>query len=166
MTRKSRRLWILVACGIGFGSATALTLSAFSSNLVFFVSPSQLAQQPVNGRMVRLGGLVQQGSVHHATIDGQPTATFDVTDGKTAVKVSYVGILPGLFREGQGVVVMGTVEPGGAFHATEVLAKHDQNYMPKSVEEALKRSGRWNPSAGEPPPAATWDTMSVKHVGG
>ena len=166
MTRKSRRLWILVACGIGFGSATALTLSAFSSSLVFFVSPTNLAKQPINGRMVRLGGLVAQGSVHHAMIDGQPTATFDVTDGKNEVKVSYVGILPGLFRQGQGVVVMGTILPNRTFHATEVLAKHDQNYMPKDVEEALKKSGRWNPNAGEPPPAATWDTMSVKNAGG
>jgi cytochrome c-type biogenesis protein CcmE len=166
MTRKSRRLWILVACGIGVGSATALSLSAFSSSLVFFVSPTQMRTEPINGRIVRLGGLVQQGSVHHGMVDGKPTATFDVTDGSHAVKVNYVGILPGLFREGQGVVVMGTILPNRTFDATEVLAKHDQNYMPKSVEEALKKSGRWNPNAGEPPPAATWDTMSVKHAGG
>jgi cytochrome c-type biogenesis protein CcmE len=99
-------------------------------------------------------------------VDGKPTATFAVTDGKDQVKVSYVGILPDLFREGQGVVVMGTVEPGGTFMASEVLAKHDANYMPKNVEEALKKSGRWNPDSGEPPPAATWDTMSVKHAAG
>jgi cytochrome c-type biogenesis protein CcmE len=166
MTRKRRRLWILVACGIGFGSATALTLSAFSSNLVYFVSPSDLAKQPMNGRTVRLGGLVAQGSVHRVTVDGKPTATFNVTDGKDAVKVSYVGILPDLFREGQGVVVLGTLQTGGTFRASEVLAKHDENYMPKEVEEALKKSGRWNPNSGEPPPAATWDTMSVKHAGG
>ncbi|HUB47032.1 MAG TPA: cytochrome c maturation protein CcmE [Acetobacteraceae bacterium] len=166
MTRKRRRLWILVACGIGVGSATALTLSAFSSNLVFFVSPSQLAHEMPNGRMVRLGGLVAQGSVHRATVDGKPIATFAVTDGKDAIKVSYVGILPDLFREGQGVVVEGVLQPGGTFHASDVLAKHDENYMPKEVEEALKKSGHWNPNSGEPPPAATWDTLSVKRAGG
>jgi len=166
VTRKRRRLWILVACGIGVGSASALTLSAFSSNLVFFVSPTQLAQQAPNGRMVRLGGLVAQGSVHRATVDGNPTATFAVTDGAHSIKVTYVGILPDLFREGQGVVVEGVLQSGGMFHASDVLAKHDENYMPKDVEEALKKSGHWNPSSGEPPSAATWDTMSVKRAGG
>lgn len=166
MTRKRRRLWILVACGIGFGSATALTLSAFSSNLVFFVSPSDLAKQPENGRTVRLGGLVAQGSVHRETVDGHPVATFSVTDGNAAVKVSYAGILPDLFREGQGVVVLGTLQPGGGFRASEVLAKHDENYMPKEVAEALKKSGHWNPDAGPPPPASTWDTLAVKRAGG
>ncbi|HUN41308.1 MAG TPA: cytochrome c maturation protein CcmE [Acetobacteraceae bacterium] len=166
MTRKRRRLWILVACGIGVGSASALALSALSSNLVFFVSPSQLAHDPPNGRLVRLGGLVQQGSVQRSTVDGKPTATFAVTDGKDAIKVTYVGILPDLFRQGQGVVVEGVLQPDGVFHASDVLAKHDANYMPKDVEEALKKSGRWNPNAGEPPPAATWDTMSVKRAGG
>ena len=166
MTRKRRRLWILVACGIGFGSATALALSALGSNLVFFVSPSQLAHDAPNGRLVRLGGLVQQGSVRRSTVDGKPTAIFAVTDGKDAIKVTYVGILPDLFREGQGVVVEGILQPNGVFHASDVLAKHDQNYMPKDVEEALKKSGRWNPNSGEPPPAATWDAMSVKRAGG
>ncbi len=165
MTRKRRRLWVLLLCGVGLGSATALTLSAFSDNLVFFVSPTDLTQQPENGRTVRLGGLVEQGSVQRVSVDGRPTATFRVTDGNTAVKVSYVGILPDLFREGQGVVVLGTMQPGG-FRASEVLAKHDENYMPKEVAEALKKSGHWNPNAGPPPPAATWDTMAVKRAGG
>jgi cytochrome c-type biogenesis protein CcmE len=166
MTRKRRRLWILVACGVGFGSATALTLSAFSSNLVFFVSPSDLAKQPDNGRNVRLGGLVKEGSVHRETLDGHPVATFGVTDGNATVKVNYSGILPDLFREGQGVVVLGNLQPGGTFHASEVLAKHDENYMPKEVADALKRSGHWDPAAGPPPPASTWDAMTVKHTGG
>jgi cytochrome c-type biogenesis protein CcmE len=166
MTRKRRRLWLLVACGVGFGSATALTLSAFSSNLVFFVSPSDLAKQPENGRMVRLGGLVQEGSVHRVTVDGRPVASFAVTDGKEAVEVRYTGILPDLFREGQGVVVMGKLQSGGTFRASEVLAKHDENYMPKEVADALKKAGHWDPNAGPPPPAATWDTMAVKRAGG
>ena len=167
MTRRRRRLWLLVVCGVGVGSAAAISLSALSSNLVFFVSPSQLAQQPENnGRSLRLGGLVKQGSVRHEVLDGEPITTFSVTDGKAAVKVSYGGIVPSLFREGQGVVVMGTMQPGGVFRASEVLAKHDENYMPKDVAEALKKSGRWNPAGGPPPPASTWDTMSVKHAGG
>jgi cytochrome c-type biogenesis protein CcmE len=166
MTRKRRRLWILVACGVGFGSATALTLSAFSSNLVFFVSPSDLAKQPDNGRSVRLGGLVKEGSVHRETVDGHPIATFGVTDGNNTVKVAYSGILPDLFREGQGVVVLGNLQAGGTFHASEVLAKHDENYMPKEVADALKKSGHWDPAAGPPPPASTWDTLAVKRTGG
>lgn len=165
MTRKRRRLWIVVACGVGLGSATALTLSAFSSNLVFFVSPSDLVKQPDNGRTVRLGGLVEQGSVTHVKVNGQPAAGFSVTDGNNAVKVTYVGILPDLFREGQGVVALGTMQPDGVFHASEVLAKHSENYMPKEVEAALKKSGHWNPNAGPPPPASTWDTMTVKNTG-
>lgn len=166
MTRKRRRLWILVACGLGLGSATALTLSAFSSSLVFFVSPTDLLHKPENGRTVRLGGLVQQGSVNRVDIKGRPTATFKVTDGANAVEVSYVGILPDLFRQGQGVVVLGTMQPNGVFHASEVLAKHSENYMPKEVEAALKKSGHWNPNAGPPPPASTWDAMTVKNAGG
>lgn len=165
MTRKRRRLWLLVACGIGVGSAAAISLSALSSNLVFFVSPSQLAQQPQNGRSLRLGGLVEQGSVRRVVLNGRPITTFRVTDGQAAVKVSYEGIVPSLFREGQGVVVLGRMQPGGVFRASEVLAKHDENYMPKDVAEALKKSGRWNPADGPPPPASTWDTMSVQRAG-
>lgn len=166
MTRKRRRLWLLVACGLGLGSATALVLSAFSDNLVFFVSPSDLAKQPENGRSVRLGGLVEQDSVRRVTVEGKPTATFRVTDGNAAVKVTYTGILPDLFREGQGVVVLGNLQRDGTFRASEVLAKHDENYMPKEVADALKKAGHWNPAAGPPPPAATWDTKAVKRPAG
>jgi len=165
MTRKRRRLWIVLACGVGLGSATALTLSAFSDNLVFFVSPSDLAKRAQDGRSVRLGGLVAEGSVHHETRNGQPEVTFDVTDGRATVRVRYTGILPDLFREGQGVVMLGAMQSGGTFRAAEVLAKHDESYMPKDVAEALKKSGHWNPAAGPPPPAATWDTMVVKRAG-
>jgi cytochrome c-type biogenesis protein CcmE len=163
MTRKRRRLWILMACGLGFGSATALTLSAFSSSLVFFVSPSDLSEHAGSGRMLRLGGLVQQGSVERVGGNGEKAAVrFRVTDGKKSVEVSYAGILPDLFREGQGVVTMGTLQQDGTFRASEVLAKHDETYMPKEVADALKKSGHWNPNSGPPPPAATWDTMAVK----
>jgi cytochrome c-type biogenesis protein CcmE len=167
MTRKRRRLWILLACGVGVGSATALTLSAFSDSLVYFVSPSDLASSPPNGRTVRLGGLVQQGSVQRAGGDGgRASASFRVTDGSNSVRVTYVGILPDLFREGQGVVTLGKLQPDGTFRASEVLAKHDETYMPKEVADALKRSGHWNPASGPPPPASTWNTMAVKPEGG
>jgi cytochrome c-type biogenesis protein CcmE len=162
MTRKRRRLWILVACALGLGSAAALTLSAFSDNMVFFVAPSDIATRHLAaGRTIRLGGLVEAGSLQHVTLDGQPAARFTITDGGASVKVSYIGILPDLFREGQGVVTLGALRPDGSFRASEVLAKHDETYMPKDVADALKRSGHWNPTEGPPPPAATWNTLDV-----
>jgi cytochrome c-type biogenesis protein CcmE len=165
MTRKRRRLWIVLACGIGLGSATALVLFAFNDNLVFFVSPSDLAKDGAGGRTVRLGGLVEQGSVVREA--GGTTATvFRVTDGTKSVKVTYNGILPDLFREGQGVVTLGKLSPNGTFVASEVLAKHDETYMPKEVADALKKSGHWNPGAGSPPPAALWNAGGVKGTGG
>lgn len=161
MTRKRRRLWILLACGIGLGASAALVLSAFSDNLVFFVSPSDLAKARPNGRTVRLGGLVEKGSVQRVT-QGKPTATFRVTDGAATVTVTYAGLLPDLFREGQGVVTLGVLQPDGGFRASEVLAKHDETYMPKEVADALKRSGHWNPADGPPPPATGWNSGTAK----
>ncbi len=161
MSRKRRRLYVLLACGVGLGSASALALSAFSGNLVFFISPSEIAAKaPSPGRVFRLGGLVEAGSVRHATVDGHPEAVFRVTDGRAAVRVDYAGVLPDLFREGQGIVALGAVAPDGSFRASEVLAKHDENYMPKEVVEALKKSGRWNPGAGPPPSASGWDGLA------
>jgi cytochrome c-type biogenesis protein CcmE len=157
VTRKRRRLVLLLACCIGLAGASALTLSAFSDNLVFFVSPSDLAKADPTARAVRLGGLVEQGSVERAS-GGHPVARFKITDGAASVAVTYRGILPDLFREGQGVVALGSMQPDGVFRASEVLAKHDETYMPKEVAEALKRSGRWNPASGPPPPPATWTT--------
>ncbi len=161
MTRKRRRLYILLACGIGLGSATALTLTAFSDSLVFFVSPSDIAAKGGNGRTVRLGGLVEQGSYQR----GAGGATFKVTDGNNAITVRYAGILPDLFREGQGVVTLGVLQPDGSFRASEVLAKHDETYMPQEVADALKKSGHWNPNAGPPPPASTWNSLTGKGGG-
>jgi cytochrome c-type biogenesis protein CcmE len=167
MTRKRRRLILLLVCGVGLGTATALVLTAFRDNLVFFLTPAQMAKEPPPpGRDFRLGGLVEQGSVHKTTIEGKPAAAFTVTDGGATVQVTYVGILPDLFREGQGVVAFGALKPDGTFRASEVLAKHDETYMPKEVEEALKKEGHWNPSAGPPPPAATWNTLAPKQSGG
>jgi cytochrome c-type biogenesis protein CcmE len=165
MTRKRRRLWIVLACGIGLGSATALVLLAFNDNLVFFVSPSDLAKAGPTGRTVRLGGLVEQNSVVRAG-DQTTATTFRVTDGANSVTVSYNGILPDLFREGQGVVTLGALGANGTFVASEVLAKHDETYMPKEVADALKKSGHWNPASGPPPPAASWNVGTAKGTGG
>jgi cytochrome c-type biogenesis protein CcmE len=165
MTRKRRRLWIVLACGLGLGSAAALCLSAFSTDMVYYLSPSQIAlRHPSTGRIFRLGGLVEAGSVRHMVINGQPTATFRVTDLKGDVAVSYVGILPDLFREGQGVVTLGKLTKDGKFAASEVLAKHDETYMPKDVADALKASGQWHPETGPPPAAATWNMLDPSAV--
>jgi cytochrome c-type biogenesis protein CcmE len=167
MTRKRRRLLVLAACLCGLGTATGLALAAFSGSIVFFVTPSDLAaKRPAAAGVLRLGGLVQAGSVAHTVADGEPVVRFRVTDGHASVPVRFGGILPGLFREGQGVVVMGRLAPDGTFRADEVLAKHDAAYMPKEVVDALKKRGLWNPAAGPPPPAATWDTMRVPKQSG
>jgi cytochrome c-type biogenesis protein CcmE len=112
MTRKGRRRLVLLACAVGLGTAAALTLSAFSDNLEFFVSPSDLAKSDPSGRQVRLGGLVEQGTVEKSSA-GQAGARFKVTDGNASVPVTFKGILPDLFREGQGVVVLGLAQPDG-----------------------------------------------------
>ncbi|AQS89565.1 cytochrome c maturation protein CcmE [Neoasaia chiangmaiensis] len=161
MTRKTRRLWLLVACVGCLGVATALTLNAFRSNIVFFMAPSQIkAHAPAADRTVRLGGMVVAGSLARQRDGETPVNSFAVTDGQAAVTVRYAGILPDLFREGQSVVALGSVQPDGVFKATEVLAKHDETYMPKEVAEALKRSGKWDPRFGKPPSASSWDTMT------
>jgi cytochrome c-type biogenesis protein CcmE len=161
MTRKQRRLWLVVACGLGLGSAAAFALTALRDNLELFVAPSEIgAKAPAPGRAFRIGGLVEQGSLQRATEAGKPTARFRVGDGRGSVEVSYTGILPDLFREGQGIVALGTLRPDGTFRASEVLAKHDEAYMPKDVADALKKSGRWNPASGPPPPASTWNTLA------
>lgn len=162
MTRKRRRLVLLLACGIGVGSATAIALTAFSDNLVFFKAPSDLTRDPPPpGRVFRLGGLVQAGSLKRATEGRTPVATFRVTDGNATVRVTYAGILPDLFREGQGTVALGTLQSDGTFRASEVLAKHDETYMPRDVADALKKSGHWHPNAGPPPPASKWPSESA-----
>lgn len=146
MTRKRRRL-LAVLAGMGMlGIAAALVLNAFSDSLVFFYSPSDLRAKAVpQGRMLRIGGLVEDASVKRAG-DGK-TVTFRITDGNTAVPVTYSGALPDLFREGQGVVVEGRLDGAGEVRAASVLAKHDERYMPKEVVDALKKSGHWQEGA-------------------
>ncbi|MFO0291987.1 MAG: cytochrome c maturation protein CcmE [Rhodospirillales bacterium] len=149
MTRKRRRLYVLLLGLLGLGTATALTLAAFQDHLVFFYSPSDIASKPVpRERMLRIGGLVEPGSVARAAND--PQISFRVTDNVNAVPVVFVGLLPDLFREGQGVVANGRLGADGVFRATEILARHDENYMPPEVAEALKRAGQWQ--HGAPPP--------------
>ncbi|HVZ01493.1 MAG TPA: cytochrome c maturation protein CcmE [Dongiaceae bacterium] len=159
MKRKTLRLYLLVASLCLLGVAVGLTLYAFQSRIVFFFSPSDIARErPATGQIVRLGGLVEAGSV--AKVGDGATTTFNVTDLKSTVSVSYRGVLPDLFREGQGVVVEGAYASDGTFNATEVLAKHDEKYMPPEVAKALKESGRWQeggtgqPAGGTPVSAA------------
>jgi cytochrome c-type biogenesis protein CcmE len=153
MTRKQRRL-TLIAVGLGvLGVAAALILNALSGSIVFFNSPSDIVEQHLRpGAHIRLGGLVEQGSLARGE---NLNVRFQVTDGNHAIAVTYQGILPDLFREGQGVVAEGTLESNDLFKADTVLAKHDENYMPKEVADALKKSGHWkegygaNASSGE-----------------
>jgi cytochrome c-type biogenesis protein CcmE len=148
MTRKRRRLTLLGLALLGLGTATALTLTAFQDSLMFFYSPTDLeTREPAPGQRFRLGGLVAEGSV--APIGGGAGVAFTVTDTAHQVPVVYAGIVPDLFREGQGVVAEGRLQPDGVFVADEVLARHDENYMPPEVAEALRASGEWRPEAGQ-----------------
>ena len=141
MTRKQRRLYFVLLGMAALGAAVALVLTAISDSLVYFYSPTDIVSQRIpEGRRMRIGGLVEEGSVKK---DGK-LVTFKITDITNTVPVAYSGIVPDLFREGQGVVVEGRVEKDGLFHASEVLAKHDEKYMPKEVADALKKSGQWN----------------------
>lgn len=140
MTRKQRRLYFVLLGLLALGGATALVLTAMSDTLVYFYTPSEMAGKAIGpGRRLRIGGLVEQGSVARQ----QSTVTFTITDLTATLPVTYTGVLPDLFREGQGVVAEGRLERDGVFHASEVLAKHDEKYMPKDVADALKKSGRW-----------------------
>ena len=144
MTRKKRRLMLLCISLLGLGAATARVLTAFEDNLVFFYSPTDIQTKdvPVN-RTIRVGGLVEEASIERA--DGSTAVSFRVTDLSNTLAVSFNGVLPDLFREGQGVVAEGTLGPDGIFRAKDVLAKHDETYMPPEVAAALKKSGQWKP---------------------
>jgi cytochrome c-type biogenesis protein CcmE len=141
--KKQRRLAFAITLLLAGGGAAALAVYALQDNILFFYSPSDIAAHPEKvpeGRAFRIGGLVEKGSVKR---DRGLEVHFVVTDGKNAVPVDYSGVLPDLFREGQGVVAMGTRSNSGVFLAREVLAKHDEKYMPPEVVDALKRSGHW-----------------------
>jgi cytochrome c-type biogenesis protein CcmE len=146
MSRKRLRLYLVLASLAVLGLAATLVLRALNEELVFFLSPTEVAaKQPNEGQQIRIGGLVETGSVEKS---GESVA-FSVTDLSNAVKVSYRGLLPDLFREGQGVVIEGAFDGTGQFVAREVLAKHDETYMPPEVAKALKESGRWQETQGK-----------------
>jgi cytochrome c-type biogenesis protein CcmE len=145
-SRKRKRLALLCFGLVALGGATAMVLAAFRDNLVFFYSPSELVSKPgATGGRIRIGGLVENQSLSRE--DGR-RVSFRVTDGKTDVAVSYDGVLPDLFKEGQGVVAEGRLKDG-VFVASTVLAKHDEKYMPPEVADALKKSGHWQ-EGGDP----------------
>ena len=140
MTRKQKRLTVIAGLAVVLALATTLILVALREQIVFFYSPSEIAERTVAiGTPIRLGGLVKDDS----WVRNGETNDFVITDGGADMPARYVGILPDLFREGQGVVAEGSLTADGVFAATSVLAKHDENYMPKEVVDALKARGEW-----------------------
>ncbi len=141
MTRKQRRL-VLIGSALGvLGVAVALVLGALKDSIVFFNSPTDVVEKHIApGTRIRLGGLVKEGSFVRSD---NLLVRFDVTDGNATIPVSFQGLLPDLFREGQGIVTEGALDPSGTFKADNVLAKHDENYMPKDVADRLKQQGHW-----------------------
>ncbi|MCR6646564.1 MAG: cytochrome c maturation protein CcmE [Terricaulis sp.] len=146
MRRRDQRLILIAAAGAILVLAISLTFFGLRDSVTYFVAPSDLAEKAAPGRMLRLGGLVVEGTVTPRGDDG--VIAFDVTDGATVVRVHYDGLLPDLFREGQGVVAEGRWSPGEPFKADRVLARHDETYMPREVAEAIKNRGEWK---GESP---------------
>lgn len=146
MTRKQKRLAVIAGALVFLGGATALTFYALGQRTSYFYMPSDLAEKPVEpGQRIRLGGLVEKGSIQR----GQGTEVeFAVTDQEKTIKVVYNGLLPDLFREEQGVITEGAFDPAGVFVADSVLAKHDENYMPKEVADSLKEKGVWQEKGG------------------
>jgi len=144
MSRRQRRLVVIgLALGV-LGLAAALALSALRETIVFFHSPTEIAEKHIQpGTRIRIGGLVKEGTVRRDGLE----ARFEVTDGGSSLPVVYRGVLPDLFREGQGVVAEGTLDGNGGFSADTVLAKHDENYMPREVVDALKEQGFWQHGA-------------------
>ena len=151
MTRKGRRLTLIASMLAVLGVAAGLVLFAMRDSIVFFYGPSELAEKALSpGTRLRIGGLVKDGSV----VKGEnKSITFVITDSNKKEHVAYVGQVPDLFREGQGVVAEGVLVGPGQFRADSVLAKHDEKYMPREVADALKKQGVWND--GAPAPAAS-----------
>lgn len=153
MTRKQRRLMLIAGAGGILALAATLVLVAMRDSIVFFYGPTEIAEKSVApGTRMRLGGLVEEKSVVRGA-DQQ--VRFKVTDTKSTIEVSYKGLLPDLFREGQGVVTEGVFEGSGHFRADSVLAKHDETYMPREVADTLRKQGHWQDKAGRPAPPAT-----------
>jgi cytochrome c-type biogenesis protein CcmE len=150
MTRKQRRAVLIGTCLAVLAVAVGLVLFALRDSIVFFYTPSEVAEkQLVSGQRFRLGGLVENGSVKRGE---RTTVSFVITDKRSTLPVTFTGVLPDLFREGQGVVAEGVLKSDGVFHADSVLAKHDENYMPPEVAKKLKEQGVWrgDEQAGAP----------------
>ena len=148
MTRKQRRLTLIGVAGCVLAVALGLVLYAMNDTIVFFNSPADIQAKSVQpGTRIRLGGLVKEGTVQRG---GDQQITFEVMDAQASIRVNYKGLLPDLFREGQGIVAEGMLESPSVFRADTVLAKHDENYMPREVADALRRQGHWQ---GEAQPA-------------
>ncbi len=148
MSPKRQRLLLFVCCAVLVSGGVALILTNFSDHLIYFYTPSQLADKPpIAGSMLRIGGLVESGSIQPT---GAQSIRFIVTDLSATLSVDYTGTLPNLFREGQGVVAQGIMQPDGTFVAHSILAKHDENYMPPEVVDALRASGRWQHEGAAP----------------
>ena len=146
MTRKQTRLTIIVSGLALLGMAVGLVLSALQDSIVFFYTPSEISQKNIAaGTRIRLGGLVEKGSLVKG-VDG--LVTFSVTDMTKSMTVSFKGLLPDLFREGQGVVTEGLTNADGIFRADSVLAKHDEKYMPREIVDKLKAQGQWREGKG------------------
>jgi cytochrome c-type biogenesis protein CcmE len=168
MTRKQRKLTIIGGALAVLAVAVGLVLNALRDSIVFFSTPTMVAEKHVGpGTRFRLGGLVQPGSL----VRGDNLAVkFEVADGGAKLPVAFKGILPDLFREGQGIVAEGALDTSGVFRADTVLAKHDETYMPKDVADALKKQGRWKDDYGArqdanaKPSAATADTPGAARV--
>jgi cytochrome c-type biogenesis protein CcmE len=145
MTRRKRRLTLIGGALAVLALAVALVLLALKDSIVFFNSPTDLVEKRIPaGQRMRVGGLVKEGTL----LRGENLAVrFELTDGSHALTVAYRGQLPDLFREGQGVVAEGALDPSGIFQADTILAKHDENYMPKEVADALKKQGHWQGDA-------------------
>lgn len=140
MKPRHKRLFLVLGIIAGVSVATALVLNAFRDNMTFFITPSEvMAKSEIPERRFRIGGIVEEGTIERESESTQ--VRFKVTDTQESITVTYHGILPDLFREGQGVVVEGRVTPEGEFAADNVMARHDENYMPAEAEEAIKRAG-------------------------
>ena len=164
MTRKQRRFALIAGSLAVLAVAVGLVLYALNDSIVFFHSPTELVEKYIApGTRLRIGGLVAPGTVAKGE---NLTVRFEVTDGNKAIAVVYTGILPDLFREGQGVIAEGALDRSGAFKADTVLAKHDERYMPREVADALKKQGHWQSDYANKPPAPGGTAATGAATGG
>jgi cytochrome c-type biogenesis protein CcmE len=153
MTRKQKRLTLIFSALGVLGVAVGMVLFAMRDNVVFFYGPTEMTEKQVGpGKRLRIGGLVKQGTLVH---QDDRSITFAVTDGKNDVPVAYTGLLPDLFKEGQGVVAEGSLDQAHVFKADSILAKHDERYMPREVADALKKQGVWQDPAAKAGPGGS-----------